>query len=160
MPADFSSTTRIGVLLVHGIGEQAQFQHLEAVVSNLVSALQEQEHDPINDPQVTVTVRTSSDSAYGALQKVWQSENAIPVSVTIKQSPTHQVQIDFQEVWWADLDEPTTWKTQLQFWRWGLSLWSNPGYLVKQPKDAVVGDEYQPALYAEQERPQIMLDDA
>jgi len=30
---------RVGILVVHGIGEQCQFEHLEEVVRNITSAL-------------------------------------------------------------------------------------------------------------------------
>ena len=33
-------TTRVGVLLVHGIGEQRRFEHLEAEARQIVSALE------------------------------------------------------------------------------------------------------------------------
>ncbi len=36
-------------------------------------------------------------------------------------------QIYFDQVWWADLDEPTTLWSEIQFWIWGLSLWTIDG---------------------------------
>ncbi len=54
---------RVGLLLVHGVGEQRRFEHLSGEVRHLVSALQEQVGD---EKGVSVQARTSRDAAYGA----------------------------------------------------------------------------------------------
>lgn len=120
------SPTRVGVLLVHGIGEQRRFQHLEGEVRNIATALAA---DGGNVESVRVEVRTTADAAYGAEQPTWRAEEVAPVMVEIAEkgsadTPGDVTQIEFREVWWADLDEPATLPARIKFWCWVLSMWT------------------------------------
>lgn len=114
---------RVGVLVVHGVGEQRKFDHLQSVVRDLAAAIK-------SDPSLTVTieVKTSGDGTVGSEQEFWQAEAVSPISLFVKDRQGGITELAFQEVWWADLDGPNTKKHQLAFWAWGLSLWTKPQY--------------------------------
>ena len=119
------SSIRVGVLFVHGIGEQRKFQDLEGVVRNVATAL-----DSDESLRVRVTVNSTDSGAYGASQQTWLADdNREPVIIEVTDKQTKDVtHLAFREVWWSDLDEPASLKTQLTFWGWGLSLWSRKKY--------------------------------
>ena len=68
-------TTRIGVLLVHGIGEQRRFEHLEAEARNLAAALKD-----YPELRVRVEVRASLDAAFVDDRRggLWQNWAQLP----------------------------------------------------------------------------------
>ena len=115
---------RVGVLVVHGIGEQCQFEHLEEVVRNITSALQAD--DDITSAQVNINV--SKDAPYRAHQQTWRGEGVPTAIIEVIDKSSKQTNLEFREVWWSDLDEPNSIKTLLSFWTWGLSLWTKPKY--------------------------------
>jgi hypothetical protein len=128
-------TTRIGVLLVHGIGEQHRFEHLKTEARNIARAIRAQ-LDP--EDSVRVVVRTSLNTSEDADQEIWKAENEAPVFIEIQEGSGQDrkvTEIHFDEVWWADLDEPTTIPTAISFWCWGLSLWTNNGYKEVKKED-------------------------
>ncbi len=133
---NFETTTKIGVLLVHGIGEQLQFEHLEGEARNIALALKESAAQATASKalNVHVALNTLPSAAFGSQQETWHNGDhpSLMVEVYDEQNLT---QIYFHQVWWADLDEPITLGTEIRFWLWGLSLWaikgvdpSTPGY--------------------------------
>ncbi len=116
--------TRIGILLVHGIGEQRRFEHLEGEARNIAAALQD---DPTLE-SARVEVHTSSTAAFAAEQQTWQAEDVAPVMVEVTDAAGSVTELHFREVWWADLDEPATLRVRIKFWMWGLSMWSLRGH--------------------------------
>ncbi|GET40236.1 hypothetical protein [Microseira wollei] len=118
--------TRVGVLVVHGIGKQKQFEHLICIVRNIAQALKNDNSQGSLDVQMTI--RTCANAAFGAAQKTWAADTKAPVVVTVKDQLGDITQLEFHEVWWADLGEPTTLGTLWAFWYWGLSLWTIRGY--------------------------------
>ena len=116
---------RVGVLLVHGVGEQLQFQHLVEVCHNIRCALNT--NDSIGQLQTEVLVKTKSEGAYGAKNQTWSAYKA-PITFRCTSRLGHITDIEFHEVWWADLGEPTTFATVFDFWFWGTSLWSSRRY--------------------------------
>lgn len=121
---DKPSVPRVGILLIHGIGEQCQFEHLEEVVRNIASALQVD----ANVASVQVNINVSQDAAYRSQQQTWRSEGTATVIIEVIDNSDQQTNLEFREVWWSDLDEPNSFKTFLSFWGWSLSLWSKPTY--------------------------------
>ena len=112
---------RVGILLIHGIGEQSQFEHLEEVVRNVATALDADQ----KIESFTVCVNSSKDSAYRARQQIWKGGEIATAFIDVQGPPgTPLTRLEFREVWWADLDEPSSLKTALSFWGWALSLWS------------------------------------
>ncbi len=105
-------TSRVGILLIHGVGEQGQLEHLNRVVRNIAQALKADES--VHQVHVEVGVGDT------------------PVVLEVVQKTGHGLQITelhFSEAWWADLDEPITLRNFLSFVRWGLSLWTKPRYV-------------------------------
>jgi len=110
---------RVGVLLVHGIGEQRRFAHLETEVRDLARAIQRL-HD---DDRTVVSVRATEEAEYVAERESWQAGCVAPLTIDVRRGED-MTRIEFREVWWADLDEPTTWRSSFKFWAWGLSIWA------------------------------------
>lgn len=115
---------RVGILVVHGIGEQRQFEHLEEVVRNIASALQADSSLDI----VHVNVNVSGDAPYQAEQQTWRGEGIATAIIEVVDKSQRRTNLEFREVWWSDLDEPNSFQTFLSFWGWGLSLWTKPPY--------------------------------
>ena len=116
--------TRVGVLVVHGIGEQHKFENLEGIVRNIATYLQSD-----SNLKVRIIVNSSDSSAYYASQETWLADDDHePVIIEVKNQQGEVTQLAFREVWWADLDEPISLKTQLTFWGWSLSLWTRKQY--------------------------------
>jgi hypothetical protein len=125
--------TRIGILTVHGIGEQSQFEHLQEVATNFVRAIRQDETKGPLD--VHVELATNTVGALGAQQQTWKGPSPIVIHVY---SPLldKKFEIYFHEAWWADIDPPSSLPKFIQFTSWGLSLWNTPNYF-KRP---IIGD--------------------
>ncbi len=114
---------KVGVLLVHGIGEQCQFEHLEGEARNIVTALKKS----LGETQtIQVQINSFPAAAFNAQQETWQDGGRAPVMVEVYDDQK-VTQIYFHQVWWADLDEPTNLWSEIRFWLWGLSLWTIEG---------------------------------
>lgn len=127
-----AKNTKVGVLLVHGIGEQRRFSHLEAEVRQIVLAIEKTqailpEHQR---SRVTLDIRTSADAAFNAENVTWLAESAPSVRVDVLSPGNDLTEIHFREVWWADLDEHVTAMHRVRFWAWGWSQWSLRGHRV------------------------------
>ena len=109
---------RIGILVVHGIGEQKECEHRDAVARSLVQAWQKQ-HGRSNVIQLGKPPVKSGE----------------PVKVVIRKGANAgtMVKVDIREVYWGDADENPQSSGQrfghsLGFWRWGLSQWAVKRY--------------------------------
>jgi hypothetical protein len=101
---------RVGVLVVHGIGEQHQFEHLEEIVRNVAAALQADR----NLTDVQIDVNFGNVAAYLADQQTLRTGNVPTAIIEVKNLKSGQAtRLEFKEVWWADLDEPTNFRTAL-----------------------------------------------
>jgi len=122
-------TDRIGVILVHGIGDHRRFEHLDGELRPLISALARRGEPaaPSHDapPRVTVEIIEGSASTLHADQDTWGTEAGSPVRVIVEDNGVKK-QINFHEVWWADVNEPYSLWKQIKFWSWGLSVWLVP----------------------------------
>lgn len=123
-----NTITRVGILLVHGVGEQGRFEHLDRVVRNIAQAFKQIE----SVKQVHVEVRTSASAALAAKRTAWIANDDAPVVIEVVQETDqglHITEFSISEAWWADLDEPITLRNFLSFVGWGLSLWTKPRYV-------------------------------
>ena len=106
---------RIGILVVHGVGEQTRFEHLEEIASNLYKAL-------AKDPQrkVHVQIRRGDQVSRHSPMESWREMPAL----VRWWCPAAQewVEAHVREVHWADLDMPPTLENWLQFVGWALSV--------------------------------------
>ncbi len=106
---------RIGILVIHGVGEQTQFEYLEAIAGNLFKALSQ---DPARKPQIQI--RRGAQAPLHAPTESWQSAPAI---VSWWSQETHRwIDAHFHEVTWADLDMPSTLTNWLRLVGWGLAM--------------------------------------
>jgi hypothetical protein len=122
-PASPNGRERVGVILVHGIGEQRRFEHLDGQGRELIEALIKQP-----DREVTVAIDGGAASAFLAEQASWNSGPNGPVHVFVKDTKTSEVthEIHFHEIWWADINESYSMAKQFRLWLWGLSAWLYP----------------------------------
>jgi hypothetical protein len=117
---------QVGVILVHGIGEQRRFQHLDGQLRDLVESLAG--HDDVQ--RVSVDISAGRAAAFHAEQDTWNVGPEATVTVTVEHTlrgaPT-DTQLKVHEVWWADVNEPYSLAKQFRFWLWGLAIWAHPG---------------------------------
>ena len=106
---------RIGILVVHGIGEQTRFEFLEAVAGNLFKALSQ---DPARRP--LIQIRRGEDAPLHAATESWR--NAPAIVSWWSQETQRWVDARFHEVTWADLDTPSTMTNWLRLVGWGLAM--------------------------------------
>jgi hypothetical protein len=122
---------RVGVIVVHGIGEQRRFEHLEAETRKVVHAIIAKYGKPRR--LVTPTLTAGECDAFLGDQASWASGAAAPLHTLVEWSD-RIVDIAFHEVWWADINESLTLGKQIRFWAWGMSLagiaTSNDPYLL------------------------------
>lgn len=120
---------RIGIILVHGIGDHRRFEHLDGEIRPLISALvrrgEPKTPSPDAPPRVTVEIIEGSASTLHADQDTWGTESGSPVRVIVDDGGAKK-QLNFHEVWWADVNEPYSLWKQIKFWSWGLSVWAVP----------------------------------
>jgi hypothetical protein len=119
MNESFPCVDRIGVVLVHGVGEQKRFDHLTAEVKHLVTAL-----EALPGSRVSVDTSATQDSAVGAAYESWRADEVAPIRIYVEQGPAaKKFCLCLHEVWWADLDDKETLWNRLKFWFWGLGFW-------------------------------------
>ena len=124
-----TTNVHIGVILVHGIGDHKQFQHLDAEMRPLLDAIERwvktQPHYSAGGPRnVTVEIAGGSSSAVQAERDTWNTKSGAPVRVIVRESENKIEHLHIHEVWWADVDEPYSLWKQIKFWGWGLSVWN------------------------------------
>src|SRR5207248_7015324 len=69
----------VGVILVHGIGEQRRFQHLDSQLRDLIRALQEIKEVT----QISVDIAGSGAAAFQAEQDTWNAGPEASISVVV-----------------------------------------------------------------------------
>jgi len=126
----------IGVILVHGIGEQRRFQHLDWQLRELILSLQElQKNKQIE--QFSVDVSAGNAAAFHAEHDTWNAGPEAAVDIAVRHrlhGEAKETHLKIHEVWWADINEPYSIAKQLRFWFWGLAIWAHPGQ--KNPRGA------------------------
>lgn len=123
---------RIGLLFVHGIGEQKRFEHLTGSVGELAELLLR----AVPDSSVSVVDRTAD---WKAAPGVPDPAGRAPMTLTLR-TPDKHFEYDCHEVWWADLGARSGLVDSITFWLWGLGQWAAPIYqeldgaqMTKQP---------------------------
>lgn len=119
-PCDRPADERIGILLVHGIGEQGRYEHLTGEARCLVAALR------TLHPDATVEIAQGSSTALLGRAESWCADGNPPLQVTLRRPDGRLTAFCFHEVWWADIGEPYSLSAAVRFWWWGLSVWALP----------------------------------
>lgn len=128
------TVARVGLILVHGIGEQTRFEHLESQVRDLVGALQRRsESRSPSVAEMTVEIVSGGVAALHAPRDSWRSGPGASVTLSVRHladGEWHEARVFVHEVWWADVNEPISLAKQFRFWLWGLAIWAHPARLV------------------------------
>lgn len=110
----------VGLLIVHGIGEQKRFETARQLARSIMAGLQARgdgahyslidrasasDDQPIDCPRI--------DPASSPFMIAWRAKGS-----------SDPVYLHLHEVWWADLGAPATLGEQIRFWLWGLGQWS------------------------------------
>lgn len=118
--ADDVPAQHIGLLFVHGIGEQKRFEHL----TNSVTEFGELMLQSDQEASVSIINRTAD----------WKlppgqpdATGLAPITLTL-QSQTRHIVYDCYEVWWADLGARSGIIDVVTFWLWALGQWNAPIY--------------------------------
>jgi hypothetical protein len=118
----------IGVILVHGIGEQRRFEHLDGQTRYLIKALER-----LGEVEtVSVDIVPSNAGAFHAEQDTWAAGPQPSVKIVVRHTidgESRESRILIHEVWWADVNERYSLAKQFRFWLWALAIWSYPGKL-------------------------------
>ena len=114
---------RIGIIFVHGIGEQRRFEHLETHLRPLIDALIMRKGQM--GTLATVEIIQGSTAALHAEQETWVANPEPAIRAVVRENGREQ-HLCFHEVWWADVNESYSLMKQVRFWLWGLSLWATP----------------------------------
>jgi hypothetical protein len=101
---------RVGIIVVHGIGRQQRFEHLQTVVNSIVRVFKEDDN-----LQVELVAHPQHLDE--------------KVVVWIRDSNGHVTELHFHEVWWADVAPRPRLSSNLYFWAWASSLWTKSRYL-------------------------------
>jgi hypothetical protein len=117
----------VGIILVHGIGEQRRFDHLDGQTRLLLDALRD--HPGVDE--VSVDIRNPGPAPFQAEQDTWSSGPEPAVTIMVRWRPAagaaRETRIGVHEVWWADINERYSIAKQFRFWLWGLAIWAHPG---------------------------------
>ncbi|MBW8055431.1 MAG: hypothetical protein V3T12_08645 [Acidiferrobacterales bacterium] len=105
---------RIGIIVVHGVGEQKRFEYLEAIASNLCKALAKNRRR-----QPHIQLRYGDQGPRLALNSSWRDA---PALVRWRKPGGGWIEVNFREVHWADLDMPKTWGRWVKLIGWALGV--------------------------------------
>jgi hypothetical protein len=106
---------RIGLLLVHGVGDQGRFEHLQNVAEQIIGTL-------------------VATHGLDAVDVIMPGVSGAPLSIMIREGNGKTDQLDIHEMWWRDLGQrQTTWAI-LRFWWWAASLAGTRGYFAGPPE--------------------------
>jgi hypothetical protein len=117
---DGTSSERIGLLFVHGIGEQPRWDHLRSSVQEFAELLLQTEPGA----RATVVDRTN-DWPHPPGEP--DPHGLAPITLTLTTSK-RSVAYECFEVWWADLGSRSGLLDVVGFWLWGLGQWAAPIY--------------------------------
>lgn len=106
----YVQSVRIGIVCVHGIGDQPRYKHSDSVARDLVKILSDEYGSD------SVSVQTSPGLDRGAFRA--------DTTIFLKRRSV-LFEIDLIECWWRDLGERHGLKRIMRFWSWAITLWSS-----------------------------------
>ena len=107
------TTENIGLLFVHGIGEQKKLEHLTACAREFAALVAE------SDGLIRLDVRDECEKAGRfTIDAVYARGPRIGPPDRVR------VQLHLHEVWWADLGASGGLGEQIRFWLWSLGQWA------------------------------------
>lgn len=109
----------VGLLFVHGIGQQQPFEHLARSVSEIAELLK-------RDGETSCAVVDRTDGwKFDAAEPTAMGE--APVTLTVRKNGKI-TRFECHEVYWADLGARDGIFDTIKFWFWGLGQWAAPVY--------------------------------
>ena len=105
---------KIGLLLVHGMGEQSRGEHAEKVVRSLVASWGK----TYDIRQTTVRSSPAPEPGDDVVPDVCPDSAPITVRVVVDGDERETVDVHFHEVWWADLGQRPGFLSWLRFLWW------------------------------------------
>ena len=108
----------VGLIVVHGIGEQKKGDHLDTVVRPLANALARSGR--------IVTIAKGAPEMAEAAKEATPDLRILAQEAATETSPARLVAIAVHEVHWADINEPPSILKGIRFWLWGFSAWLMP----------------------------------
>ncbi|WP_299322667.1 hypothetical protein [Parasphingopyxis sp.] len=145
--------TRIGLLFVHGIGEQKRFEHLRNSVREFAELLkmeerckaqakardrkksEETDEAPETPRTISVVDRTADWEPPDVDLCPAKQKPPITLSITHagEEDSDTDIEVDCHEVWWSDLGARDSLGEKIGFWIWGLGQWAAPIYSEIDP---------------------------
>ncbi len=107
---------RIGVIVVHGVGEQKRFEFLESMASNLYKALS---RGPNRRSHPGIQLRRGDQVPHLSKEESWREAPAI---VSWQDESGGDIEVRFREVHWADLDLAYSWRNWIKLVSWSLGI--------------------------------------
>jgi hypothetical protein len=104
---------RIGILLIHGIGDQRQNEFLQTTAEHFVK---------------TAAIGLGSGNLNVEMFPGLNRE--APLSIMVNDGGKVS-RFDFHELWWRDLGESPKFRAKIKFWLWALSLGGTRGYFPR-----------------------------
>lgn len=131
-----SEPRRIGLLFVHGIGQQEPWEHLRSAAARLAELLRDH---PQSGASVSIVDRTGDWDDPLDPPRVIDQKNSkglvplAPMTIQYRMPSAGTAEgeaIDFEchEVWWADLGKRRGLGEAIRFWLWGMGQWNAPIY--------------------------------
>jgi hypothetical protein len=142
-------TKKIGLLFVHGIGEQKRFEHLTNSVRELAELYR------LADQRVAVSVvDRTADWKVPPGSPDLTGPAPMTLSLVPQKGSDMAGPVDFEchEVWWADLGTRSGLGDTIGFWLWGLGQWSAIIYRLLDFSRMKVPDKDRP-----DDRPMVAL---
>jgi hypothetical protein len=103
----------VGLLFVHGIGEQKRFEHLQNTIKELTAHL--------GDVRFTIDLNVKSAGERAPDDVSFDRADA-PIRFTVV-TANNVIVFHCHEVWWSDLGIGGGLTAQLRFWIWALGQW-------------------------------------
>lgn len=107
---------KIGIIVVHGVGEQKRFEFLESIASNLYRALRS---GPNKREHPHIQLRRGDQVPHLSEEESWREAPAI---VSWQDENRDGLEVHFREVHWADLDMPYSWRNWIKLVSWCLGI--------------------------------------
>ena len=106
----------VGIILVHGVGEQAQLDHLRSIARDLASYIGQEK----TLLRLAICDHTIDAPASGP------DAGTIVVDAVVEDAKAgeRRVRLHLHEVWWADLGMRGGLFDHLRFWLWALGQWA------------------------------------
>ena len=121
-----SQAERVGLLVVHGIGQQQRFETAAALTRALAGTLGARELqralDGAGATNFDIFDRTSERTAE-ELDCPSPDAADSPYEILAQGLDGAQTHVHVHEVWWADLGDSNTLTEQFRFWVWALGQW-------------------------------------